>query len=106
MYGFEHNEVDPHNAIPARTLKVLLRTNLENLLPAFTRRIKEVFAREVDSKSSVDSSKFPYIIVKSHFLKSAKTDWVSVSAFGLARAITGQINNQILVGEELSKSIY
>lgn len=59
MYGFEHNDVDPHNAIPARTLKVLLRTNLENLLPAFTRRIKEVFAKEVDSKSSADGSKSP-----------------------------------------------
>ena len=32
--------------------------------------------------------------------------WVSVSAFGLARAITGQINNQILVGEELSESMH
>ena len=64
MYGFEHNDVDPHNAIPARTLKVLLRTNLENLLPAFTRRIKEVFTKEVDSKPSADGSKSPYIIVK------------------------------------------
>lgn len=62
MYGFEHNDVDPHNAIPARTLKVLLRTNLENILPAFTRRIKEVFAKEVDRKPSADGGKFSSIV--------------------------------------------
>lgn len=37
---------------------------------------------------------------------STEAGWVSVSAFGLARAITGQINNQVLVGEELSKSMH
>ena len=58
MYGFEHNDVDPHNAIPARTLKVLLRTNLDSLLPAFTRRIKEVFAKEVDCKPFADGSEY------------------------------------------------
>ena len=59
MYGFEHNDVDPHNAIPARTLKVLLRTNLERLLPAFARRIREVFAKEVDCKPFADGSEYP-----------------------------------------------
>ena len=67
MYGFEHNDVDPHNAIPARALKVLLRTNLENLLPAFTRRIKEVFAKEVDCRPSADSSKSRSVIEKEFF---------------------------------------
>lgn len=54
MYGFEHNGVDPPKAIPDRTLKVLLRNDLESLKPAFLRRIKEAIARTVEQKSSVD----------------------------------------------------
>jgi hypothetical protein len=31
MFGFEHNDIDPQNAVAARTLKVLLRSHLPHL---------------------------------------------------------------------------
>ena len=31
MFGFEHNHVDAHNAVAARTIKVLLRSHLPQL---------------------------------------------------------------------------
>lgn len=49
MYGFEHNDVDPHNAIPVRTLKVLLRMNLPSLIPALQPRIENAFKQAIAS---------------------------------------------------------
>lgn len=43
MFGFEHNHVDPHNAVPARTLKVLLRMHLPKLRHAIQIRVAEGF---------------------------------------------------------------
>ena len=56
MYGFEHNDVDPHDVIPIRTLKVLLRTNLPNLQPRIQRRIEEVFEDQLNSSKAVKGS--------------------------------------------------
>ena len=47
MYGFEHNEIDPHKSIPVRTLKVLLRANLPQMYPILQLRIEQAFAREL-----------------------------------------------------------
>ena len=52
MYGFEHNDVDPRNAIPIRTLKVLLRINLPILQPKIQHRIEQVFEEELSSSKS------------------------------------------------------
>lgn len=56
MYGFEHNDVDPHNAIPVRTLKVLLRTNLHALYPDIQPKIESAFRTELSDKPSIDGS--------------------------------------------------
>ena len=54
MYGFEHNEVDPHNEVPRRYLKVYLRTSLPLLQAKFQQRIEEIFDVE-KAKSKVVS---------------------------------------------------
>jgi hypothetical protein len=41
MLGFEHNHIDPHDAIPIHVLKVLLRKNLVILGPVIKQRVKE-----------------------------------------------------------------
>lgn len=52
MYGFEHNDVDLHDVIPIRTLKVLLRTNLPTLQPKIQNRIEQVFEEQLSSDRS------------------------------------------------------
>ena len=46
MHGFEHNDIDPHDAIPIRSLKVLLRSNLSHVQPRIQQRIEQVFGDE------------------------------------------------------------
>ncbi|KAF2691972.1 cytochrome P450 [Lentithecium fluviatile CBS 122367] len=86
MFGFEHNEVDPHNAVPARTLKVLLRKHLPDIRPIIQKRIIQVFELEFD--------RFP----------ETSNGWKDISAFGLARRITERVNTQICLGTELAES--
>lgn len=47
MFGFEHNDVDPFNVVPARTLKVLLRMHLPELRPIIKARIVEGFDSQI-----------------------------------------------------------
>ncbi|KAF2464155.1 cytochrome P450 [Lindgomyces ingoldianus] len=86
MFGFEHNDIDPHNAIPGRTIKVLLRIHLPAIRPMIEKRINEGFNYMLGS-SSPDSD-----------------GWMSVSTFGLARSITERVNAQICLGTELADS--
>ncbi|ORY17075.1 cytochrome P450 [Clohesyomyces aquaticus] len=83
MYGFEHNDVDPHNSVAGRTLKVLLRMNLAFLRPSIEARIEEGIA------SSVSRGQ-------------ASEGWTSVSAFELARNITERVNCEVFLGAELA----
>lgn len=41
MYGFEPNELDPHNSIPNRVFKVLVRQNLMTLNNVMEKRVQE-----------------------------------------------------------------
>jgi len=59
MYGFEHNDVDPHNAIPVRTLKVLLRMNIADLQPSLQPKIEKAFQHELGVGRSIDGINFP-----------------------------------------------
>jgi hypothetical protein len=53
MFGFEHNDVDPHNTVPARTLKVLLRLQLPTLRPLIEARIEEGFHSELKKGTQI-----------------------------------------------------
>ena len=56
MYGFQHNDVDPHNRIPIRSLKVLLRSNLPALQPKIQRRIEEEFSEQLEKAPCEDGT--------------------------------------------------
>ncbi|KAH6669837.1 cytochrome P450 [Halenospora varia] len=86
MYGFEHNDVDPHNAIPVRTLKVLLRTNIPQLMPKLRPKIERAFQVEFDRGNQAS--------------KGVST----VSAFNISRRLTSKINNHVLVGNDLANN--
>ena len=103
MYGFEHNEIDPHNTVPLRTLKVLLRINLPELYPVLQGRIEQAFATELGNKGVLKSTfetgaGYGRILLT----ESTGTGWKSVSAFSLARSVTVHTNNQVFVGDQLS----
>ena len=54
MYGFEHNDIDPQDVIPIRTLKVSLRTKLPYLEPKILQRIEEAFAEQMKNSESIN----------------------------------------------------
>lgn len=86
MCGFELNDADPHDAIPRRVAKVLIRENLSKLGGVLTRRIEEVFDR---------------------LGKGTGTECggaVHVPAFDLSKTLIARMNNQLLFGDELGKS--
>lgn len=61
MFGFELNDVDPHDAIPRRVAKVHIRENLHSLGPILNQRVEEVFMRlqnETSTKNGLFLSLF------------------------------------------------
>lgn len=80
MYGFEHNDVDPHDSVPIHALKVLLRKNLSALSPIIKQRVEEGCQG---------------------FLQTPRRS-NGVSVFALAKAICARVNNQIIFGDDLA----
>jgi hypothetical protein len=86
MFGFELNDVDPHDAIPRRVAKILIRENLHQLGGIMKRRIEEVFARlGITEGKTVGGA-------------------VHMSAFDLSKMLIARMNNQLLFGDELGMS--
>ncbi|KAJ4374839.1 hypothetical protein N0V83_001917 [Neocucurbitaria cava] len=85
MFGFELNNVDPHDSIPRRVFKTLARENLPQLNAIMTLRIKEVFAR---IRGTIGS-------------EMQTGDSTVVSAFDLSKSLIARMNNQLLFGDEL-----
>ncbi|KAF7913258.1 hypothetical protein BELL_0464g00040 [Botrytis elliptica] len=85
FYGFETGEIDPHDTIPGRVLKFLLRTNQPALRPRIQEKIEEAFSKVLSKGKAVN-------------------DWTSVSVLGLSEAIGLRINCQVLVGDELANN--
>lgn len=57
MFGFEHNDVDPHNTVASRTLKVMLRLHLPALRREIQNSIAEGFQAYFGKLSTVTSGK-------------------------------------------------
>ncbi|KAG4025961.1 hypothetical protein MFRU_047g00250 [Monilinia fructicola] len=83
FYGFEQGVIDPHDTVPGRVLKFLLRTNQPALRPKIQKKIEEAFSQVLSKGKAVN-------------------DWTSVSVLGLSEAIGLRINCQVLVGDELA----
>ncbi|RAL59086.1 hypothetical protein DID88_003566 [Monilinia fructigena] len=83
FYGFEQGSIDPHDTVPGRVLKFLLRTNQPALRPKIQKKIEEAFFQVLSKGKAVN-------------------DWTSVSVLGLSEAIGLRINCQVLVGDELA----
>jgi hypothetical protein len=45
MWGFKHDQTDPHDTVPIRTVKVLLRMHIPILRPIISRKVHEGFER-------------------------------------------------------------
>ena len=56
MYGFEQTGVDPHDTVPGRTLKSLLRTHLPELQPRIQARLEQAFAHELEGRETTDGT--------------------------------------------------
>ncbi len=85
MFGFELNDVDPHDSIPRRVFKTLARENLTNLSTIMNTRIKEVFARlRNDGEGKMQAG-----------------DSTVVSAFDFSKSLIARMNTQLLLGDEL-----
>jgi hypothetical protein len=54
MYGFEYGEVDPHDSVPTRAIKVLFRMNLPRLRPLIERKVRDVFDLELNKGSKLE----------------------------------------------------
>jgi hypothetical protein len=87
MFGFELNDVDPHDSIPRRVFKTLARENLPNLSAVMNLRVQEVFARIRGSGEG----------------KMQPGDESMVSAFDLSKSLIARMNNQLLFGDELGR---
>jgi hypothetical protein len=54
MYGFEHNDTDPHDSVPIRAVKVLLRMHLPILRPLIRSKIAEGYSIAVANGRKID----------------------------------------------------
>ncbi|KAF2242509.1 cytochrome P450 [Trematosphaeria pertusa] len=85
MYGFEHNNIDPHDNVPIRAVKVLLRMHIPVLRPLIRRKIREGFETAV---------------ANGHRVKN----WSSVSIFQLSKMVIEESNAQVILGDELGNN--
>lgn len=100
MFGFEHSDVDPHNTVPARTLKVLLRKNLPKLRPIINKRVIEGFDTEIRKGNEATNGK-QKLNHNAHVSNVFGAGWTSVSTFSLAKRVTERVNSQVFLGTEL-----
>lgn len=105
MYGLEQGFIDPHDTVPRRTLKSLLRKNMPQLVPKIQARIEQALAQELESKGSSEGNylilwSMPRVILSRPLLGAG---WRAVPALSLAKRLSAHINNQVLVGDHLGR---
>ncbi|KAL8993146.1 MAG: hypothetical protein Q9169_006567 [Polycauliona sp. 2 TL-2023] len=82
--GFEMGPIDPHDAVPIRALKTLLRSNIPQLRP----RIQEAIEQAFDTCM--------------HDGKAASNGWKPVNTYHFSEEISLQVNCKIVFGEQLT----
>jgi hypothetical protein len=56
MWGFKHDDTDPHDSVPIRTVKVLLRTHIPSLRPLIRTKIEEGYSKAIAEGHRVNGS--------------------------------------------------
>ncbi|GAT19622.1 cytochrome P450 [Aspergillus luchuensis] len=82
LFGFQHNDIDPHNDIAKRVIKVLLRINLPQMQQGLQPLVQDLFKQELTDRDS--------------------DGWSQASGFTLAKHLVTRINNYVLLGEKLA----
>ncbi|MCJ1424276.1 hypothetical protein MMC29_002163, partial [Sticta canariensis] len=84
--GFETGPVDPHDSVPIRVLKTLLRMDIPQLRPKLQERIEETF----DSCISHG--------------KPILDGWTRISAFHFAEELSLRVNCRVIFGDNLANN--
>ncbi|PQE02872.1 cytochrome P450 protein [Rutstroemia sp. NJR-2017a BBW] len=82
FYGFEHGSIDPHDSVPGRVLKFLLRTNIPELRPKIQQKIEQAFDISLSQGKSKDG-------------------WTEISILSLSETIGMRINCLVISGDAL-----
>ena len=80
-----------------------MRSNLQALQPALSKRIERTFAREVARGKRVGGILPSSLDVPIVFTYTLTIDWQTVSTYLAAKAIVGEANSHVIVGTDLSK---
>lgn len=56
MWGFKHDNTDPYDIVPIRTVKVLLRTHIPTLRPLIRRKVEEGYRKVIAEGRRVNGS--------------------------------------------------
>ncbi|KAL8639240.1 MAG: hypothetical protein Q9226_008894, partial [Calogaya cf. arnoldii] len=84
--GFEMGPIDPHDAVPIRVLKTLLRSNIPNLRPGVQEAIDQAFETCMNDG------------------RSASDGWKPINTYHFSEEISLRVNNKIIFGERLSEN--
>lgn len=103
MNGFEQGDIDPHDTVPRRVLKFLLRSNMPGLRTRIMKRINEAFDQSLSKGKLSKDSKCP-VPVLINSLRAYQLDWTDISVFGLAETIGLRMNCQVIGGDQLGNS--
>jgi hypothetical protein len=59
MNGFEQSGIDPHDTVPGRVLKFLLRTNMPELRTRIMRRIEQAYGQVLSKGKPSKNGNYP-----------------------------------------------
>ncbi|KAF1993952.1 cytochrome P450 [Amniculicola lignicola CBS 123094] len=85
MWGFKHDGTDPHDNVPIRTVKVLLRKHIPTLRPLIQKKIQDGYSTVIANGHKID-------------------EWTAVSIFQLSKSIVEETNVQVILGDELGSN--
>ncbi|KAI4273321.1 MAG: hypothetical protein L6R38_006365 [Xanthoria sp. 2 TBL-2021] len=92
--------IDPHDAVPIRVLKTLLRSNIPNLRPRVQEAIDQAFYTCMnDGRSASDG--MTDLVMKGQLLIGG---WKPINTYHFSEEISLQVNNKIIFGERLAEN--
>ncbi|KAI4224915.1 MAG: hypothetical protein L6R36_004315 [Xanthoria steineri] len=84
--GFEMGPIDPHDAVPIRVLKTLLRSNIPSLRPQIQDAVEQAFETCMNDG------------------RSASDGWKPINTYHFSEEISLRVNNKIIFGERLTEN--